>query len=548
MAKPLHNFPATTASSLASLVGVGTRAGLATLCLLIAGGLIGCRGVNNAQLDLLERELREQEDYIYELEDYLMEYSEKLRQYRMASQEAKPAPAGSAPATRSTLVRPELVDDPPRRPPSGKGRATTKRPAPVPAAPPARSLPVEPSVAAPAGDVDPLPEIDVADPAELEPPDLEIGDPGASLQWQPSEPVASTPAAAATKTSDGAGDSAIAPMPAEEAPPFVPEPLTFETAPDEAAPLAATISPFAAPEPEAYEEAVAPTAPSEPTSVDAGLVLAPADAGAELPPAEEPAFDAARAIATQLQVRQVFTQPAPGDPTRLEGLLVVVEALNAMDEPVEAVGTASLMVMVRDASGIPQRVDRWDFTAEETRAAWQSSRLGDGLHLQLPLAGKELPGGQLELWARLADGDGGKLLTQLPFDAAALVALDDAIAAPVEAAIASAPVDAGPAVEPSATNLVSPAPVEPAPAAAPAPTWRAATREIDGLAEAADRAAGGASAGWTASKATGLPVGSGTVTGVAPLKTSADAANGEAPAVKTASGASSWQRQSTTTR
>ena len=41
-----------------------------------------CRHIDNAQVDVLESELRKQEDYIYELEEYLMEYSEKLRQAR----------------------------------------------------------------------------------------------------------------------------------------------------------------------------------------------------------------------------------------------------------------------------------------------------------------------------------------------------------------------------------------------------------------------------------------------------------------------------------
>ncbi|MCG8449804.1 MAG: hypothetical protein MI725_09525, partial [Pirellulales bacterium] len=44
----------------------------------------GCRSARDNQIDLLERELRSQEDYIYELEDYVVEYSEKLRACRCA--------------------------------------------------------------------------------------------------------------------------------------------------------------------------------------------------------------------------------------------------------------------------------------------------------------------------------------------------------------------------------------------------------------------------------------------------------------------------------
>ncbi|MEM9660587.1 MAG: hypothetical protein AAF961_19655, partial [Planctomycetota bacterium] len=54
--------------------------------LICSVGLWGCRGVDNVQVDVLERDLRQQEDYIYELEDYLVEYSEKLRACRCDKQ------------------------------------------------------------------------------------------------------------------------------------------------------------------------------------------------------------------------------------------------------------------------------------------------------------------------------------------------------------------------------------------------------------------------------------------------------------------------------
>ena len=48
----------------------------------------GCRSARDNQIDILESELRSQEDYIYELEDYIVDYSEKLRQYRCADMNA----------------------------------------------------------------------------------------------------------------------------------------------------------------------------------------------------------------------------------------------------------------------------------------------------------------------------------------------------------------------------------------------------------------------------------------------------------------------------
>ena len=60
---------------------------LLALCLPCLFGVVGCRSARDNQIDLLERELRVQEDYIYELEDYVVEYSEKLRACRSCPQQ-----------------------------------------------------------------------------------------------------------------------------------------------------------------------------------------------------------------------------------------------------------------------------------------------------------------------------------------------------------------------------------------------------------------------------------------------------------------------------
>src|SRR5690606_21087030 len=88
-------------------------------------------------------------------------------------------------------------------------------------------------------------------------------------------------------------------------------------------------------------------------------------------------------------------------------------------------GKVSLMVMTM-VDEKPRRVRRWDFTAEETSAAWQSSNLGDGLHLELPLEETELPPGPLELWVRLETADDRKLLAQIPFDTVTLASISEA--------------------------------------------------------------------------------------------------------------------------
>src|SRR5687768_8217726 len=79
-------------------------------CCLALAALAGCRNLDNAQVDVLERELRQQEDYIYELEDYLVEYSEKLRQARLTkcdpvstSSKSETLPTPQTPLRKPTL-------------------------------------------------------------------------------------------------------------------------------------------------------------------------------------------------------------------------------------------------------------------------------------------------------------------------------------------------------------------------------------------------------------------------------------------------------------
>jgi hypothetical protein len=205
--------------------------------------------------------------------------------------------------------------------------------------------------------------------------------------------------------------------------------------------------------------------------------------------------DAPRLSAQQLKIRRVFSQSEEDDESP-GSLLVVVEAVNATDEPVDAVGAASLMIMARDESGMLKRIERWDFTAEETAAAWQSSHLGDGLHLELPLTESKLPEGKLELWGRVVSDDGAKLLTaaEAPycFEADKLASMADA---PPEAVLASTDdvhseaADAAPAADAMETAGVS---------KSTKPNWRASTirLEKDRVEGFATTAANNA-AGWT---------------------------------------------------
>jgi hypothetical protein len=341
----------------------------------------GCRNLDNAQVDVLERELRQQEDYIYELEDYLIEYSEKLRQARLAQCESPAAKAVKPAAPKSPTLDVDPVERPTLplngrnkpAPPLSEGPSATPEITP----PAAEPMPEAPSP------VDPQPE--AVDPEEMEVPELEI-DPGlGALPWRNDGDVAQTPT--------------LPPVSGESEPLVIPDPVDYQADAEIAAAPLAAVTPEIQPVVETVEE---PT-------------LAP------------PEQNASRLIAERLQIRRVLAEAASEDDASPASLLVVVEALNGTAEPVDAAGEASLMVMTRDAPGSYQKVDRWDFSAEETKAAWQSSRLGDGLHLELPLGGKKLPEGDLELWARLVSADGKKLLTQIPIEPTQLTSMNEAL-------------------------------------------------------------------------------------------------------------------------
>ncbi|HYO24915.1 MAG TPA: hypothetical protein VEQ85_08195, partial [Lacipirellulaceae bacterium] len=243
------------------------------------------------------------------------------------------------------------------------------------------------------------PAAPAVDPAELEPPGLEIGT--SAPRWDGAAPIAATP-------------------PGDEAPPYIPDPADYQmdAETDYAAAHAEGLPTVSAPQLFAAENGGSSEADSRGP--------APLEPAPELPPPADPS----RLSASRLQIRRVFGSDAEeaADGAAPRSLLIVVEALNATDEPVDANGEISLMVMAGETQETLKRVDRWDFTAEETAAAWQSSRLGDGLHLELPLDGASLPPGRLELWARLVGADGKKLLTRVPFAADDLTPLSEAAA------------------------------------------------------------------------------------------------------------------------
>jgi len=364
----------------------------------------GCRSTRDNQIDILESELRAQEDYIYELEDYVVEYSEKLRKYRGAH----------PPQTKvqSQLPEPELADDRPHE--GSHSREADEKPILEPDDKFFESDEPEPEPVQPS----PL------TPEELEVPDLEleIGEPVSDFHEEP--PLDRV--VAATDQRDASADDEVL---------FIPDPVDFE----------------------------------------------PLDEAESLP--DEPLNLVHREV-VRLEITHVLRNA--GDDQAATSLLAVVEARDADDEPVDFDGEVSLMVMRVDAAS-PRRIKRWDFTPEETLDAWQSSYLGDGLHLELPLDQLTLPDEPLELWARLVTAEGRKLLTQLPFKREQLVALETEADGeelheheePLLAENDTPSTDQTQPEEPRARKL--PSPVEQAEATTP--RWRPSLQRTDATAE-----------------------------------------------------------------
>jgi hypothetical protein len=498
------------------------------VCAALALGLGGCRAVDNAQVDVLERELRQQEDYIYELEDYLIEYSEKLRSCRSCQPGMMVGSTSTATTKRGGGKEPTLARDPPqstapRRPngsrvvppiedPLTPADAFDAQPLEAPALPAAEA----PPETTPSAPVTPIPAPSMTtpiDPAELEAPGLEIG-PTSDLNWKGAAPIATMP-------------------PGDEAPPYIPDPADYQLDAETSASAADTV---------AASQVDGPVALVN----EAPQLVAPetTESGSSAQPTLPPPSDPARLVAERLQIRGVLRDRPETDGAPSRSLMVIVEALNATDEPVDANGEASLMVSRGETPESLQPVERWDFTADETQAAWQSSQLGDGLHLELPLAGA-LPDESMFLWVRLMTPDGQKLQAKVQFTARELATLEAALAAsdapavdsltqtpplgtPETVATADAPLGQADAAATAAIPVVASAPVEDAATSSAAGTqWRASNEPLNaGPVVASSSTVGGASSGgWTTQAPGRMPA---TPT----------------PRVATASGSPRWQQGS----
>ncbi|MEO2046538.1 MAG: hypothetical protein ABGX16_08180 [Pirellulales bacterium] len=383
-------------------------------------------------MDVLEQELRQQEDYIYELEDYLVEYSDKLRRARCTNlSDSGTGTKKSNPSIQS--AQPEIILDG-----DDLGGLPDDIPEDIPILPqpeiednPESATPL---LITPPAENQQSPTPDDFDDFEV--PDVEIEDPGAnhlngaSLPWPIAdvETNVSNPLQVATSTNplmipNPVGYRSILERPLSDSPEYPVHQAAKNSA-----------------NPNSQESAD----PSANPSIDGPSADAQAWDSSTLGNAFEEEETAAidRIVIQQLLHQSPSRHPneghapqdsSPQPTTSQRSLLAVVEIRDLTNEPVEAVGKLSLMVMAISAStesiashlpgrSKPRRIQRWDFSAEEVSLAWQSSSLGDGLHLEMPLAAERLPQESLELWARLVTIDGQKHLTKRPFHPQQLVA------------------------------------------------------------------------------------------------------------------------------
>lgn len=157
-------------------------------------------------------------------------------------------------------------------------------------------------------------------------------------------------------------------------------------------------------------------------------ITVPGDAPTELPQFETPAGDDAPAgdrtgddrtagdetpgdeTVTQISLNRKLTgghnvDDQPGD----EGLLVVIEPLDAEGQLIEVPGEVSVVVLDPAQEGEAARVARWDFTAEEAAEHIKRTPLGDGLHFDLRWPHGPPANRTLNLYVRFKTLEGKKL-------------------------------------------------------------------------------------------------------------------------------------------
>jgi hypothetical protein len=372
----------------------------ALVALLLASG---CRQ-NAAQREVVERELRWQEDRIYELEAQLEDARRSLERGGTTGTACPPSSSGisnllnrsnSSPTYRDELR--ESNSRPNVSPGSSSGGSSSGSPSlggsaendfaprvelpPMPtggAAPPARSVPVisPPDANRPEGlpgrGTIPMPPATETTPLPM-PMNLTVPMPGAT-----------------------SGDPAASPSSRFAAPAKPPESVPFRT----------MSSPkFRSPNARSGTPAPAATPPGE-ASIRALLPgnNPPAGAPAPQPP---PADLNIAAVTLHRRTGGWNADGKPGD----EGVTVVVEPRNARGQLVPAAGAVSIALIDPAIPGDGGRYARLDFTADDAQAMQRSSNVSGNGEMQIDVPWPDAPPAhaKLRIFVRLTTDDGRKL-------------------------------------------------------------------------------------------------------------------------------------------
>ncbi|HVX64406.1 MAG TPA: hypothetical protein VHC19_27530 [Pirellulales bacterium] len=140
----------------------------------------------------------------------------------------------------------------------------------------------------------------------------------------------------------------------------------------------------------------------------------------ELPDDDEAPLDdrtAAGDVVTQITLNRKLTggHNADGEPGD-DGLMVVVEPLDAAGQLLEIPGPVSVVVLDPAQQGEAARVARWDFTAEEAAEHMKRTPMGDGLHFELRWPHSPPVNRELNLYVRYTTPDGKKLQVEKTID------------------------------------------------------------------------------------------------------------------------------------
>lgn len=102
----------------------------------------------------------------------------------------------------------------------------------------------------------------------------------------------------------------------------------------------------------------------------------------------------------------------PGD----EGVMVVIEPLNAAGELIEVPGAVSIVVLDPALEGEAARVARWDFSSREAASHLKRTPMGDGLHFDLRWPHAPPTHRLLNLYVRYTTADGRRLQVEKQID------------------------------------------------------------------------------------------------------------------------------------